>query len=688
VAGMMVEEGRRRVVIEAITPEIDGGRFRAKRVVGEAVRVEADIFTDGHDAITAVLQHRFVGAGGLPAPPGQTGPVDVAAAEAAGWDEGWTETPMRFHDNDRWRGGFRVRQEGVHAFRLVAWVDAFETWRRDLKKRVEAGQDVRIDLRIGAALVRAAAERAGAGADRERLAAVAELLEAKQGPEQRQRASVALGEELAALVSRHAERRFPTVSHVLEVRVDRERARFSAWYELFPRSTAAEPGRHGTFKDVVARLPYVAELGFDVLYLPPIHPIGEAFRKGANNSLAPEPGEPGSPWAIGGEEGGHTAIHPELGTLEDFRELVEQARALGIDVALDIAYQVSPDHPYAREHQEWFRRRPDGTIQYAENPPKKYQDIYPFDFETDAWPALWEELRDVVAYWCRQGVRVFRVDNPHTKPFAFWEWLIEEIKREWPDALFLSEAFTRPKVMYRLAKLGFTQSYTYFAWRPDKAGLTEYLTELNEYPVREIFRPNFWPNTPDILTEQLQTGGRAMFISRFVLASTLTASYGIYGPAFELQAATPREPGSEEYLDSEKYQLVHWQLDAPHSLRPLIGQINRLRRGNPALHSNEGLRFHRLDNDRLIAYSKQDERGENLVLVVVNLDPVHTQSGWVELPLEALGLPVHDRYELEDLLTGARYSWGGRSNYVELNPDVLPAHILRLRPAPGPAAGD
>jgi starch synthase (maltosyl-transferring) len=464
----------------------------------------------------------------------------------------------------------------------------------------------------------------------------------------------------------------------LEVVVDPERARFSTWYELFPRS-AAQAGKHGTFKDVERRLAEIAEMGFDVLYLPPIHPIGKTHRKGANNLPTAGPEDPGSPWAIGSEEGGHKSIDPRLGTLDDFHDLLQAAGQHGMDVALDIAFQCSPDHPYTREHPEWFKHRPDGSIQYAENPPKKYEDIVPFDFESESWRELWDELLSVVVYWIEQGVTVFRVDNPHTKPFAFWEWLIGEVKRQHPDVVFLAEAFTRPKVMYRLAKLGFTQSYTYFAWRNTAAELAQYFTELSQPPIREYFRPNLWPNTPDILTEYLQTGGRAAFAARLVLAATLGASYGIYGPAFELCEGRAREPGSEEYLDSEKYQVRSWDRENPDNIRELITLINKVRRENPALQSDRGLRFHPTENDHLIAYTKSTPDLADVVLAVVNVDPHHTQTGMVTLPLEELGIRRDRGYQAHELLSGARYLWNGPRNFVEINPNAIPAQIFRFR---------
>jgi starch synthase (maltosyl-transferring) len=598
-----------RVVIENITPCVDCGRFPAKRVIGEPVIVEADVFADGHDQVSCVLLYR------------------------SQQSEEWSSVPMAPVGNDRWTARFVPRELGRYYFTVSGWVDHLATWRRDLAKKQQAGQDVRIDLLRGK-----------------------ELEERGIDPE---------------IVVRH--------EPPLEVEVDRERARFSTWYELFPRSAGTKPGVHGTFADVEARLPYVAEMGFDVLYLPPVHPIGLTERKAPNNRPGAGPTDPGSPWAIGSRDGGHKSIHPELGTLADFRRLVARANALGIEIALDIAFQCSPDHPYVTEHPEWFLKRPDGTIQYAENPPKKYQDIYPFWFETDAWRELWQELESVFEFWIGHGVRIFRVDNPHTKPFALWEWIISEVKRKHPDVLFLSEAFTRPKVMYRLAKLGFTQSYTYFSWRNTRDELVKYFTELTTPPVSDFFRPNLWPNTPDILPEFLQYGGRPAFVIRLVLAATLGASYGIYGPAFELCEHRAREPGSEEYLDSEKYQLRHWNLDHPDSLRELIARVNRIRREHPALQSDRGLRFHNVDNDALIAYSKTTEDGSESILTVVNLDPHHRHSGWLDLDLAALGVKPDQPYQVHDLLSGARYLWHGSRNFVLLDPAHSPAHILRVR---------
>jgi starch synthase (maltosyl-transferring) len=646
-------DGRRRVVIEAVSPEVDGGRFPSNRSLGERVAVEADVFADGHEAIACVIRYRHQS------------------------ETGWTEERMAPLGNDRWRAAFTATELGRYVFTVEGWVDRFLTWRQQLAKRVAAGQDVALELEVGAKLVAAAAARAQGDDAAALLKHAVALRNATLSTVSASNAS--LEKELIELMDRYPDRSEPVAyPRELEVLVDPVRARFSSWYELFPRSAGA-PGRHGTFRDVETRLSYIASMGFDVLYMPPIHPIGRTNRKGANNSVKASKDEPGSPWAIGSEEGGHKAIHPELGTLEDFRHLMRAAEGHGLALALDIAFQCSPDHPYIREHPEWFRHRPDGSIQYAENPPKKYEDIVPFDFECEAWRELWAELLSVVRYWAGQGVRIFRVDNPHTKPFAFWEWLIAEMKREHPEAIFLAEAFTRPKVMYRLAKAGFTQSYTYFAWRNTTWELKQYFTELSQAPISDFFRPNLWPNTPDILTEYLQTGGRPAFGARLVLAATLGANYGVYGPAFELGEARAKEPGSEEYLDSEKYQLRSWDLDKPDSLKELITLVNEIRHENLALQSDRGLRFHTTENDSLIAYTKSTSDLADVVLTVVNVDPHHTQSGMVTLPLEALGIDTDKSYQAHELLSGARYLWNGPRNYVEINPHAAPAQIFRFR---------
>ncbi len=591
---------------------MDGGRYPVKRVVGEQVVVRADVFADGHDAVVAELLYKFSS------------------------DKQWKRVPMEFHHNDHWMAAFTVEKLGRYQYTVRGWTDPFLTWQRDLEKRQEAGQDIAIDLRIGSQL----------------LGSPIEDYEA------------AMSAKSPAPPGHHV----TTYEKALEVIVDPVRARYSTWYEMFPRSARGD-GAHATFRDCIALLPYVEEMGFDVLYFPPIHPIGTTARKGKNNAVAAEPGEVGSPWAIGGPEGGHKAIHPQLGTFEDFHALVREADKRNIAIALDIAFQCSPDHPYVKQHPRWFRWRPDGTVQYAENPPKKYQDIYPFEFENEDWKGLWSELKSVFEFWAGHGVKIFRVDNPHTKAFAFWEWVIKELKDKNPELIFLSEAFTRPRVMHKLAKLGFTQSYTYFTWRNYKDELIEYFTELTKGPAREYFRPNVWPNTPDILHETLQAGGRPAFIVRLVLAATLAANYGIYGPAYELLERVPREPGSEEYLNSEKYEIKRWDRGRADSLSGLIGRLNRIRRENAALQSDWSLRFHPVDNAQLLVYSK--EAGDNLILVAVNLDLHHPQSGWVDFEL-------HGTCQVHDLLSGGRWTWTGRRNYIELDPHTLPAHVFKV----------
>jgi starch synthase (maltosyl-transferring) len=567
--------------------------------------------------------------------------------------------------NDRWRAQLLVDQLGFYYFTVEAWVDHFLTWHRDLQKRDKA--DVPVQLQIGLQMIADATSRAKTR-DRKRLQHFVDVLEGDDEIEDK--LHDVKSDELLDLMWRYSDRRHATrLDCEFEIEVDRPKAAFSTWYELFPRSV-------GTLRDVEAQLPRIAKMGFDVLYLPPIHPIGKTFRKGRNNVVNAGPNDVGSPWAIGSDEGGHKAIQPQLGGVEDFRRLIGAAKDNGIDIALDIALQSSPDHPYVREHEEWFAKRPDGTIQYAENPPKKYQDIYPFHFESEAWRDLWNELRDVFLFWADQGVRIFRVDNPHTKPLPFWEWTIRELKKENPDLIFLAEAFTRPKIMYWLAKAGFSQSYSYFAWRNTKYELTQYFNEITRPPVSDFFRPNAWPNTPDILTEYLQYGGRPAFVIRLMLAATLSANYGIYGPAFERMIHEAREPGSEEYRDSEKYEVKKWGASSD-DLSDFIGVVNRVRRENIALQQNATLTFHNTSNDEIICYSKT--AGDNVVVTVVNVDPHNTQSAWLDLDLTVLSVDANRPFQVHDLLSGARYTWHGGRNYVQLNPNVVPGHIFRIR---------
>ena len=650
---MGIDEGRYRVIIEGMEPEIDGGRFPIKRAIGEKVVVEADIFADSHDALSCLVLHRKDG------------------------EPRWEEHPMVFLINDRWRGEFTVTELGHYRYTVQALVDHFKSWRQGLVKKFDAGHDVSVDLLAGGDLVEEASGRA-AGSDAKTLKRLALSLRSVEEPTKR--VQIALCDELAELMAKYPDRELATTyDRELVVVVDRTKARFSCWYEMFPRSCASNAGRDGTFKDCEARLPYIASMGFDILYFPPIHPIGRTHRKGKNNTPTAGPNDPGSPWAIGSAEGGHEDVHPQLGTHEDFRRLMAKAAEHGIEIAIDLAFQCTPDHPYVKEHPEWFRWRPDRTVQYAENPPKKYEDIYPLNFETGKWEELWQELKGIVFFWIDQGVRIFRVDNPHTKPFHFWEWLIGEVKKNFPEVIFLAEAFTRPKVMYQLAKLGFTQSYTYFAWRNTKWELSQYFTELSQTEVREYFRPNLWPNTPDILTEYLQMGGPPAFMVRLVLAATLGANYGIYGPAFELCESQPKELGSEEYLNSEKYEIKKWDITRPDSLKDFISRVNRIRRENHSLQGDWSLRFHPIDNEQLICYSKQTKDFSNIIIVVVNLDPHHTQAGWVELSLPDLGIDHRMPYQMHDLLGDGRYLWHGPRNYVELNPGISPAQILRVR---------
>ncbi len=645
------KDGRRRVVVEGLAPQVDCGRFPVKRIVGDHVEVRADVFADGHDAVAAVVRFKHER------------------------ERRWREARMRPLGNDRFAGTFPVERLGCYRYGVTGWIDRFGSWRDQLERRVAAGQDVRSELADGARLVRDAAAAARA----EAAAALGDWDARLLSADQSDAVGAALSPDLAQLMEEHDPRPHAVDSpDIVTIQVDPPLARCGAWYELFPRSLGGE-SRHGTLRDVEAELPRIADLGFDVLYLPPVHPIGVTKRKGPNNTPEHGPDDPGSPWAIGAAEGGHTAVHPELGGVDDVRRLAGACAERDIALALDLAFQCSPDHPWASEHPEWFRRRPDGTIRYAENPPKRYEDIYPLDFECEEWEALWDALLDVVRFWIDHGIAVFRVDNPHTKPFAFWEWLIAEVKRDRPDVIFLAEAFTRPRVMERLAKLGFSQSYTYFAWRHTKHELQEYVRELTQTGVAEYFRPNFWPNTPDILTEAMQSGGRPTFAARLVLAATLSASYGVYGPAFELVEHRGLRPGSEEYLDSEKYQLRSWDLEAPASLAPLVRAVNAARHAHPALQGNERLWFHRIENDALVAYSKHTADLADLVLVIVSLDPHYVQSGWLDLPLADLGIDPGHPYQVHDLLDGETYVWQGPRNYVELDPGRSPGHLFHIR---------
>ncbi len=642
----------RRVVVAGVTPCVEGGRYPIKRLLDEEVVVQADLVADSHDVLAGRVLYRH------------------------GERDAWQSAPLVLVGEDRYLGTFRVDCLGRWQYTVEGWVDALASFRRELGRRLQGSDqaDVAMSLRHAASIVRACGERVEA-AERARFVEAAARLEAADRDLQAALDAV-LDDALLTAAEQHPDpTRVSRAARVFEVVVEPARAGFGAWYEFFPRS-ARDDGAHARLRDCEGRLRYAAAMGFDVVYLPPIHPIGRSYRKGKDNHPTARAGDPGSPWAIGAAEGGHKQVHPELGTLEDFRWLVARARELGLAVALDIALQVSPDHPYVREHPEWFVRRPDGSIQHAENPPKKYQDIYPFDFQCQDAPALWRELQSIFEHWIAQGVTIFRVDNPHTKSLAFWEHCLRELKREHPHVIFLAEAFTRPKLMYALAKLGFSQSYTYFTWRATKRELTEYFTELTQTELAEYFRPSLWPNTPDILPEQLQYGGRPAFIARVVLAATLGGNYGVYGPAFELMESAARDD-SGEYRDNEKYEIKRWNIERPDSLSPLLTRLNAIRRDNPALHGDRSLLFHPTDNEMLLCYSKH--AGDNVIVVVVNLDVHHVQSGFIELDLAGLGIAQGGAYQAHDLLTGARFLWTSARNYVELDPQASPAHVLRIR---------
>ena len=649
-------EGHKRVSIRNLQPQIDCGKYQIKRVIDEDIKVEADIFGDGHDKVDANLLYR-------------------EKRRGRAKEKKWTEQPMEFEGNDHWTSSFSFDQPGDYEYTIEAWVDHFKTWQEGLRKKVAAEQNIKTELLIGAELMEDALSNATAE-NKKKLKSWIKLLRSEES--EARAVSEALSDSAFRIMreSRNPQKAFQ-YERVLEVRIERKRALFSAWYEFFPRSSSPEKGRHGTFKDCENVLPEVSKMGFDVIYFPPIHPIGRSHRKGLNNATTAEEGDPGSPWAIGAKEGGHKAIHPELGTMEDFKRLVNKAKDMGIEIALDFAIQCSPDHPYVKEHPQWFKWRPDGTVQYAENPPKKYQDVLPVNFETEDWKNLWQELKSIVDFWIDKGVRIFRVDNPHTKTFLFWEWLIKEINKEHEGIIFLAEAFTRPRVMEELAKIGFNQSYTYFTWRNTKAEFIEYLTQLTKTEVREYYRPNFWPNTPDILPISLEDRGEPSFIIRLLLAGTLSSNYGIYGPVFEF-GHNEAYPGKEEYNHSEKYEIKHWDWPRNTKIKEMISILNRVRNENPALQNTWNIEFHDTDNDNLIFYSKVNKEKNNKILVVINLDPDHTQSGWVKVPLSRLGLEGESSYSVTDLLTGASYIWQNEWNYVELHPQAVPGHILKV----------
>ena len=639
-------------VIENLRPLVDGGRYPVKRIVGDDLAVEADIFKDGHDVVAAALKWRALG------------------------ETRWHETPMSFVDNDRWRGVCTLYEIGVHEYTVEAWTDSFRSWRDEFRKKFEAGvTNLGTEALEGAKLIEEASDRAQVAEDALRLR---ELSQCIRTADFAQINNMIHAGELEVLMATYPDRSWATqYAPPPRVLVERTEAQVAAWYEFFPRSAEGHGQVGSRFRDCLARVDDARAMGFNVIYFPPIHPIGHTNRKGRNNSVTAEPGEPGVPWAIGSAAGGHKTVEPALGTLEDFEWLNGEVRKRGMEIALDFAINCSPDHPYVREHPDWFYQRPDGSIKFAENPPKKYEDIFPLNFRCENWPQLWAEMVSVVLFWAERGVRIFRVDNPHTKPVPFWEYLIARVREKYPDTIFLSEAFTRPKMMRELAKACFSQSYTYFTWRNTKQELTEYLTELTQTEMREYFRGNLWPNTPDILPPFLQEGGRAAFIIRAVLAATLSPVFGIYS-GYEL-CENEALPGREEYLDSEKYQYKERDWNAPGNIKDVITRLNEIRRTNRALRFYDNLRFYDADNDAIMCYGKVTPARENIIVVVVNLDPHRKQHSFVELPIEEFGLIEGEAYQVHDLLSDARYLWHGRRNYVELDPEIQPAHIFRVR---------
>jgi starch synthase (maltosyl-transferring) len=638
--------GKSRVIIENVQPVVDNGLYMAKRTVGESVTVTASIFGDGHDHIRAEVLFKKQGA------------------------KGWNKVELHPTYNDDWSASFYVLETGIYVFTIHAWIDHFETWYDGFKKKAAAKVDVKVELQEGVVFLK---KLSGLNPD---LSSIANRLE-KSGSSQ-YAIDLVLGDDFASLVHANPLKENETeLNEVVKIQVEYAKANFSAWYEFFPRSASLESGKHGTFNDCIRLLPRIASMGFDVLYFPPIHPIGKVNRKGKNNNVRSEAGEPGSPWAIGSDEGGHKSILPALGTLEDFKKLVIEAKKLGIDLAMDIAFQCAPDHPYVKEHPEWFKQRPDGTIQYAENPPKKYQDIYPFNFENDNWKELWEELKSVFFFWIEQGVSVFRIDNPHTKPIPFWQWVIAEVQKVHPDTIFLAEAFTRPRIMDSLGKVGFTQSYTYFTWRTSKQELIEYVTSLVNGPSRNFFRPNFWPNTPDILPFQLQHQGENIFILRYALAATLSSNYGVYGPSYEFYENTPLT-GREEYYNSEKYEVRHYDWKRTNRMTDIMSLLNKIRKQNQALHSTWNTQFCAIENNQIVAYLKATDDLSNIILVVVNLDPNNGQNGYIQLPKEKLLIGDKINVKLHDLITDEHYTWTQEWNFVDLNPNKMPFHLFKL----------
>jgi len=640
-----------RVIIEKISPQIDGGLHPISCIIDELILVEADIFGDGHDIIAASLCFKHEK------------------------EKKWQEMRMTPLVNDRWAGSFNVSKQGHYEYKIEAWVDHALNWQHGIERKIDDNQKVTSELLEGRIYIEGILGQCSSD-DQGYLRWLMDIFQMEEHYDQA--IAEAQSERLHAIFSEHPTKDLKNESSPLKAYCDRLKARFSTWYEFFPRSASREEGKHGTFKDCEALLPRVAKMGFDTLYFPPIHPIGEVNRKGKNNTTTAKEGDVGSCWGIGSQFGGHTSIHPQLGSTEDFKSLINKASELGIEIAMDFALQAAPDHPWVKEHPEWFKWRPDGTVQYAENPPKKYQDILPIYFESNDWKKLWDEMLSIALYWVEEfGIKVYRVDNPHTKPFYFWGWLIAEVKKKHPDILFLSEAFTRPKVMHQLAKQGFTQSYTYFTWRNSKHELIEYLTELTQTEQRYFFRPNFWPNTPDINPWALQSNVESIYLQKYFLAATLSSNTGIYGPVFEFMQGAAL-PGKEEYMDSEKFQIRNWNWEAENKITTLITKINQARKNNTALQQTNNIQFLQVENNQLLAFYKHDQAHQNEVICIVNLDPYYSQSGMVQLPLNALGISTGHQLKVHDLITNSSYIWDKEWNYVELHP-VLPFHLFKLQ---------
>ncbi|MFN3754137.1 alpha-1,4-glucan--maltose-1-phosphate maltosyltransferase [Flavobacterium sp.] len=643
-------QNQTRIIIENVTPQLDGGAFYIKRIVGQTVVVKANVFADGHDVIACCVKYKHEK------------------------DKKWQEVRLSALGNDEWTAKFTVEKQGHYTYFVEGWVDYALNWQHGTERKIQDNQHVKSELLEGAEYCQAILKEV----DKDEKAYLTSAIKAFQDEKQYDKATeIALSKELHHIFEKYPTRTLANTSAELKIYVDRKKALFSTWYEFFPRSASQEKGKHGTFKDCEKLLPRVAAMGFDTLYFPPIHPIGEVNRKGKNNATNAQPGDVGSPWGIGSKHGGHKSTHPELGTIDEFKSLVKAAKDLGIEVAMDYALQAAPDHPYVKDFPQWFKWRPDGTVQYAENPPKKYQDIQPIYFESGDWNNLWKELLDVALFWVEEcDIKVFRVDNPHTKPFYFWGWLIAEIKKKHPDVLFLAEAFTAPKVMHELAKQGFSQSYTYFTWRNTKAELIEYVEELTKTSQADFYRPNFWPNTPDILPYALQSGNESIYLHKYFLAATLSSSVGIYGPAYEYMISEAM-PGKEEYFNSEKYEVYHWDWTVQNKLITLISRLNRIRHEQPSLQQTNNIQFCNTDNDQVLAYYKYDDSRLDETLMICSLDPYYAKQTWIQLPLQALGIQPGQTIKVVDLITGNSYYWDKEWNFVELHP-ALPFHLFKI----------